>query len=126
MDGASQFGYVFKTRTPTSVEITALGETLSYEILNVIEFTSARKRMSVIVRTPEGLIKLFCKGADSIIYEKLASKTTNNAEDGVDFREITLNHLEAFATEGLRTLCFAFADIPESLYQVRKFNYYKK
>ncbi|XP_046487089.1 probable phospholipid-transporting ATPase IA isoform X4 [Neodiprion pinetum] len=125
VDGARQFGYVFNTRTPSSVEITALGECQRYEILNVIEFTSARKRMSVIVRTPDGQIKLFCKGADSIIYERLASKTTNNHEDGVDFSEITLNHLEAFATEGLRTLCFAVADIPESLYQRWRETYHK-
>lgn len=118
MDGARQFGYIFNTRTPTSVEITALGEQQTYEVLNVIEFTSARKRMSVIVRTPDGRIKLFCKGADSLIYERLANRTTTNREEGADFREITLSHLEAFATEGLRTLCFAAADIPESLYQV--------
>ncbi|XP_048511424.1 probable phospholipid-transporting ATPase IA isoform X3 [Athalia rosae] len=125
VDGARKFGYIFNTRTPTSVEIIALGERQCYEILNVIEFTSARKRMSVIVRTPEGQIKLFCKGADSVIYERLATRTTNNREDGADFREITLNHLETFATEGLRTLCFAVADIPESLYQRWRETYHK-
>lgn len=52
---------MFDTRTPNSVEIVALGHREEYEILNVIEFTSARKRMSVITRTPEGKIKLFCK-----------------------------------------------------------------
>jgi magnesium-transporting ATPase (P-type) len=35
----------------------------SYKILNVLEFTSARKRMSVIVRMPDGSIKLMIKGA---------------------------------------------------------------
>lgn len=40
--------------------------------MNVIEFTSARKRMSVIVRTPEGQIKVMCKGADSTIIPLLA------------------------------------------------------
>lgn len=43
---------------------------IRYEILTVLEFTSARKRMSVIVRDPNGKIKLFCKGADSVIYER--------------------------------------------------------
>lgn len=52
---------MFDTRTPNSVEIVALGHREKYEILNVIEFTSARKRMSVITRTPKGKIKLFCK-----------------------------------------------------------------
>jgi len=43
-----------------------------FELLHVIEFTSLRKRMSVIVRTPEDKILIMCKGADSIIIEKLS------------------------------------------------------
>jgi len=107
------------------VEIVALGETLRYEILNVIEFTSARKRMSVVVRTPEGKIKIFCKGADSVIYERLIPNPIEssdlNQEHTDDFRETTLEHLEIFASDGLRTLCFAAAEIPENVYQVRIF-----
>ncbi|XP_044578260.1 probable phospholipid-transporting ATPase IA isoform X4 [Cotesia glomerata] len=121
VDGARRFGYVFDTRTPAYVEIVALGERLRYEILNVIEFTSARKRMSVIVRTPDGKIKIFCKGADSVIYERLKSRPNETSdvefEVGDDFRQATLDHLEAFATEGLRTLCFAVADIPDNRYE---------
>ncbi len=37
----------------------------AYEILNVLEFTSDRKRMSVIVRQPNGKIRLMIKGAVS-------------------------------------------------------------
>lgn len=125
MDGARTFNYVFDTRTPSYVEIVALGETLRYEILNVIEFTSARKRMSVIVKTPEGKIKIFCKGADSVIYERLMSTSLETSDLDLeytdDFRETTLEHLEAFASDGLRTLCFATADIPENVYQVLHF-----
>ncbi|XP_043604828.1 probable phospholipid-transporting ATPase IA isoform X2 [Bombus pyrosoma] len=121
VDGARKFNYVFDTRTPAYVEIIALGERLRYEILNVIEFTSARKRMSVIVKTPDGKIKLFCKGADSVIYERLcpAPLDNNDLEQSSldDFRDVTLEHLEAFASEGLRTLCFAVADIPDNFYQ---------
>lgn len=55
------FGFTFDTRTPSSVEILALGQREKYEILHVIEFTSTRKRMSVIARTPDNKIKLYCK-----------------------------------------------------------------
>ena len=37
----------------------------------MIEFDSTRKRMSVIVRTPEDKIIVICKGADSIIEKRL-------------------------------------------------------
>ena len=33
--------------------------TVHYELLNVLEFNSTRKRMSVIVRTPEDKIMLY-------------------------------------------------------------------
>ncbi|CAI8510181.1 unnamed protein product [Pichia kudriavzevii] len=42
-----------------------------YEILDVIEFSSARKRMSVIVKFPNDEIIMFCKGADNVILERL-------------------------------------------------------
>lgn len=39
----------------------------SYKLLNVLEFNSARKRMSVIVRNEEGKVLLLCKGADRYV-----------------------------------------------------------
>ncbi|XP_010184020.1 PREDICTED: probable phospholipid-transporting ATPase IA, partial [Mesitornis unicolor] len=65
--------------------------------------------MSVIVRTPSGKLRLYCKGADTVIYDRLAESSK--------YKEITLKHLEQFATEGLRTLCFAVAEVSESDYQ---------
>lgn len=45
-----------------------------YTVLDVIEFTSARKRMSIIIRLPNGKICIFSKGADSIMMELLKLK----------------------------------------------------
>nr|XP_023846083.1 phospholipid-transporting ATPase IA isoform X2 [Salvelinus alpinus] len=106
---AANLGFVFSGRTPDSVIIQALGAEEKYELLHVLEFTSTRKRMSVIMRTPSGKIRLYCKGADTVVYDRLA--------DSSRYKEITLKHLEQFATEGLRTLCFAVAEISESSYQ---------
>ncbi|XP_062281021.1 LOW QUALITY PROTEIN: phospholipid-transporting ATPase IA [Scomber scombrus] len=106
---AQQLGFVFSGRTPDSVFVDMLGKEERYELLHVLEFTSVRKRMSVIMRTPSGKIRLYCKGADTVIYDRLA--------DNSRYKEITLKHLEQFATEGLRTLCYAVADISESSYQ---------
>uniref|UniRef100_A0A8C3TZN8 Phospholipid-transporting ATPase n=1 Tax=Catharus ustulatus TaxID=91951 RepID=A0A8C3TZN8_CATUS len=106
---ARNLRFVFTGRTPDSVIIESLGQEERYELLNVLEFTSTRKRMSVIVRTPSGKLRLYCKGADTVIYDRLAETSK--------YKEITLKHLEQFATEGLRTLCFAVAEISESDYQ---------
>ncbi|CAH1113541.1 unnamed protein product [Psylliodes chrysocephalus] len=113
--GASKYGYIFESRTPDSVEIDALGKKEKYEILAVLEFTSARKRMSVIVRDPNGKIKLYCKGADSVIFDRL-----DHSPNAQEYKSLLLAHLEAFASDGLRTLCCAYVDLKESEYQVWK------
>ncbi|KRZ17168.1 putative phospholipid-transporting ATPase IA [Trichinella zimbabwensis] len=106
--GAKDLGFIFHTRTPEAIVLSAIGIHERYEILNVLEFTSNRKRMGVVVRTPNKKIKLFIKGADSVIYERLASNQL--------YSDITLDHLKEFAASGYRTLCFARADINEEFY----------
>ncbi|XP_066951686.1 probable phospholipid-transporting ATPase IA isoform X4 [Macrobrachium rosenbergii] len=117
VEGARQLGFVFETRTPECAIINVFGKQEKYEVLNVLEFTSARKRMSVIVKTPQGQIKLYCKGADTVIYERLG--------DSQQYRDITVRHLEEFAGEGLRTLCYAYADISTEFYDEWKNTFYK-
>lgn len=53
--------------------------TESYQVLDVIEFSSKRKRMSIIIRMPDGRICVFCKGADNVIMQRL--KLSNLAEE---------------------------------------------
>ncbi|KAK6434485.1 drs2 neo1 protein [Oleoguttula sp. CCFEE 5521] len=43
----------------------------TYEILDVIEFSSKRKRMSIVLRCPDGRVWLLCKGADSVLIPRL-------------------------------------------------------
>ncbi|XP_013175122.1 PREDICTED: probable phospholipid-transporting ATPase IA isoform X3 [Papilio xuthus] len=119
--GAAAFGYVFETRTPegVAVRLGAAGPA-SFAVLHVLAFTSARKRMSVIVRTPAGQIRLYCKGADSVIYPRLAGGPQH-----ARYAQATLAHLEHFAAEGLRTLVFAVADIPDHVYADWSNTYHK-
>ncbi|KAF5285620.1 hypothetical protein FQR65_LT13101 [Abscondita terminalis] len=116
--GACRFGYKFLSRTPDQVEIDALGKRQIYEILSVIEFTSTRKRMSVIVKDPHNKIKLLCKGADTVIYERLENSET-------EYSDALLQQLEVFASEGLRTLCCAVATLSEQDYLKWKQTYHK-
>ncbi|SJK97928.1 probable P-type ATPase (amino-phospholipid-translocase) [Armillaria ostoyae] len=107
--GAELLGYQFHTRKPKSVFVNVQGRSLEFEILNVCEFNSTRKRMSTVVRMPNGKIKIYCKGADTVILERLSKNQP--------YTEKTLAHLEDYATDGLRTLCIAFRDIPEQEYR---------
>ncbi|AOA62983.1 Aminophospholipid translocase (flippase) [Komagataella phaffii CBS 7435] len=46
----------------------------NYEILDTVEFTSSRKRMSVIVKFPDGRICMLTKGADNVMLERFRDK----------------------------------------------------
>lgn len=107
---AKALGFVFESRGPHDVTISALGNTERYEVLNVLDFNSDRKRMSVVLRTEAGRILLFCKGADSVILD-LLSPTDR-------FKAVTMQHLDTFANEGLRTLCLAAKELTEDEWAV--------
>jgi phospholipid-translocating ATPase len=94
VDAAKNVGFACLNRTDNKVEIDLMGTSRTYTILNIIEFNSDRKRMSVIVRRPEGDIILLTKGADSVIYQRLDKLISK------DIMEITSIHLESFANEG--------------------------
>ncbi|KAI2464429.1 phospholipid-translocating P-type ATPase [Annulohypoxylon bovei var. microspora] len=107
---ARDMGFTVLAQTSDGIRLNVMGEEIHYPILNTIEFNSSRKRMSAIVKMPDGKIVLFCKGADSIIYSRL--KRGEQAE----LRKTTAEHLEMFAREGLRTLCIAQRVLPEQEY----------
>ena len=110
VEGAAQLGYKFTTRRPKSVSVYIEGEgEREYEVLNICEFNSTRKRMSAILRCPDGKIRIYCKGADTVIFERLGRDNP--------YVEVTTMHLEDYATDGLRTLCLAMREIPEDEYR---------
>ena len=75
---AQDFGYIMVDRQKSAITIQTLPQGHGdkptfemYKILDVIEFTSNRKRMSVIVRMPDDRLCVFCKGADSTLIRLL-------------------------------------------------------
>ncbi|KAH1239249.1 Phospholipid-transporting ATPase 3 [Glycine max] len=104
-------------RTPTMVyvresHVEKMGKVqdVSYEILNVLEFNSTRKRQSVVCRYPDGRLVLYCKGADNVVYERLADGNNN-------IKKVTREHLEQFGSAGLRTLCLAYKELHPDVYE---------
>ncbi|CAG8453338.1 21856_t:CDS:2 [Cetraspora pellucida] len=157
VNAAKELGYIVMDRSMSSVSLlinndgtaglkdpnNATKTYETYQILNVIEFSSKRKRMSVIYRLPNGKICLLCKGADSIILERLRINSTNissrsfNNEDKrysmtIDLEHSivdpfqmhderclyneTMLHIQQFATEGLRTLLYGHRYLEEDEY----------
>ncbi|EGC31992.1 hypothetical protein DICPUDRAFT_49853 [Dictyostelium purpureum] len=110
VNAAKFFGFEFTHRNQKNVFLKLNGlEDIRFEVLQVLEFNSERKRMSVIVRSPNGKLLLYCKGADSVIFERLAPNQP--------YADVTINHLQDFASEGLRTLCIAYCELDQQVYQ---------
>ncbi|KAJ8392780.1 hypothetical protein AAFF_G00072640 [Aldrovandia affinis] len=107
---ARNFGFVFRSRTPETITIVEMGVQRSYDLLAILDFNNVRKRMSVIVRSPEGKLCLYCKGADTIVYERLHPSSNK-------LMDVTTDHLNGFAGEGLRTLVLAYKDLDEDYFK---------
>ncbi|XP_076414963.1 phospholipid-transporting ATPase IK isoform X5 [Peromyscus maniculatus bairdii] len=92
-----------------TITLVELGEERVYQVLAMMDFNSVRKRMSVLVRNPEGSICLYTKGADTVILERLHRKGVMEAT--------TEEVLAAFAEQTLRTLCLAYKEVAEDAYK---------
>uniref|UniRef100_A0A8C7LZT0 Phospholipid-transporting ATPase n=1 Tax=Oncorhynchus kisutch TaxID=8019 RepID=A0A8C7LZT0_ONCKI len=100
---ARNFGFVFLSRTQDTITISEMDQEMTYEVLALLDFNSDRKRMSIILRFPDGRIRLYCKGADTVIYERLSPNSRH--------KEVTQTALDIFANQTLRTLCLCYKDI---------------
>ncbi|GLB34572.1 putative cation transport ATPase (P-type) (TC 3.A.3) family, type IV subfamily protein [Lyophyllum shimeji] len=123
VQAAADVGFVFcgrdketlLLRTPSSPEVE------KYELLNILEFTSARKRMSVVLRKLGGedeRLFLLTKGADNVIFQRLR-------ESERDLMAETEAHLSEFANNGLRTLTLAYKVIAEDDYRAWSERYHE-
>ncbi|XP_019512724.1 PREDICTED: phospholipid-transporting ATPase IK [Hipposideros armiger] len=106
---ARNFGYVFLARTQDSITVMELGKERVYQVLAMMDFNSIRKRMSVLVRSPEGSIYLYTKGADTVIFDRLYNKGLTECT--------TEEALASFAQQTLRTLCLAYKKVDEDSYE---------
>lgn len=91
---AALLGWTFQARHGGSQKHSIRGaEGKYYQELALNAFTSQRKRMSLIVRNPNGEVWLLAKGADNVMIERAKDVPQSLTRD-----------IEEFALQGLRTL----------------------
>lgn len=120
-NAARYFGYVFEDRDEDGniVIYNKIKDTrMVYELLNIIEFTSARKRMTIIVRDPNSKILCITKGADSHIINRLYA-----GQD--ELIGVTNDFISDYAREGLRTLMLAQKEVNPEFYNEWNIKYAK-
>ncbi|KAJ7744516.1 phospholipid-translocating ATPase [Mycena maculata] len=114
VQAAADVGFVFlgRDRDYLSLRTPFADEPERYQLMNILEFTSARKRMSVVVKQLDGAderLFLLTKGADNVVFERLK-------DGGDELKAATETHLTDFANNGLRTLTLAYKVIQEDEY----------
>ncbi|KAF8063036.1 ATP8B4 [Scenedesmus sp. PABB004] len=109
VQGAAYLRHVLTARTTEAVTVCIDGAVHTFDVLATLEFNSDRKRMSIIVRTPDDRLLLMCKGADSMILARLAP-----GEPGV---EAVKEHLDEMACAGYRTLLVGQRELSRAEYE---------
>ncbi|KAM9620005.1 phospholipid-transporting ATPase IK [Morphnus guianensis] len=106
---ARNLGYVFLARTQDTITISELGVERTYKVLAMLDFNSDRKRMSVLVRDPRGTIRLYTKGADTVILERLQRRGPDET-----FTEMALDvsPMPAWGGKGWSPCCWLWPGCP--------------
>ncbi|XP_027336782.1 phospholipid-transporting ATPase 1-like [Abrus precatorius] len=113
VSAASTYGYTLFERTSGHIVIDVNGEKLRLEVLGLHEFDSVRKRMSVVIRFPDNVVKVLVKGADTSMLSILTND--NASKDGL--RHVTQSHLTEYSLQGLRTLVIASRDLSNAEFE---------
>ena len=86
------------------------GQIMTYETIHVVEFSSARKMMTVVVKElSSGKYLMFTKGAESVI-GRLRTESDNDSE----VTDQVFQKVDEYGRQGLRTLVFAMREISQS------------
>ena len=117
---AYEFGFCFKSREKGYINIEINDHEPNYnirkkkfKILQKFDFTSERQCSSIIVEDESTKkIILYIKGSDRKIFNIIDEYSKKNLLDK------TKEHLDSFAKQGLRTLCFGFKYISKENYNI--------
>ncbi len=102
---AGRQGFQFRARTHDSITVRVQGTDEKYTWMGLHEFNADRKRMSVVVKAPDGKVLLICKGADSEMFKYCPEESS---------RQQLEEHLSSFGELGLRTLVLAVRELAPS------------
>ena len=108
---AAKQGYKLVKTTFDEKVILVGNKRIKYRILQALNFSSERKRMSLIVEDENGIIKIYTKGADMEISKRLCQKSRSS-----DNYKITMHNIETITNLGYRTLMVAYKEIKKEEY----------
>ncbi|XP_050716966.1 phospholipid-transporting ATPase IF-like [Eriocheir sinensis] len=114
VEACAGFGVVFVGQKRDTLELRVRGQTRRYTRLQVLDFDSDRKCMSVVVREEwSGRLWLLTKGAESSVLRRchVASEDEQRSHDA------TAAHIDDYAMLGLRTLAVGRRELSDKQYK---------
>ena len=118
VSAAYEFGFCFISRENGIITVDIMDQNNNnmtekkYKILQKFDFTSERQCSSIIVQDlSTKLILLYIKGSDKKIFSSLENYSKNN------ILPKTRAHVDQFAKQGLRTLCYGFKFLDSRYYK---------
>ena len=99
LEWISAFGYNYKDKRNDT------------EIVEMIPFSSERKRMTTRIRSPTGTVVEYTKGASEIILDLCTHYISEDGEKKVateDYKRVISDNITDFAKDSLRTICCAY------------------
>jgi phospholipid-transporting ATPase len=109
VEGAVTLGLEYIGQTGDKISVRADDNSIKkFTLLALIPFSSARTRMSVVVKDSADSIWLYTKGADNIMFDRTAS---NGFDVHCGGKSSLDKQLEVFAAEGLRTLVLGYRNL---------------
>jgi magnesium-transporting ATPase (P-type) len=111
LNAANKLGYSYISPAQGHKTIEVVGVRQTIQILNFFHFRAERPRVSTIVRH-KGQIKLFLKGSDKFILERLAKDRRHPQP----YAENLEAYLRVFSKKGLRCICMAMRILSEEEY----------
>ena len=109
---AHEQGYTFLLSSNEIREIRIDNNIQTFNVLNVLNFSSERKRMSIIIKDKNHIIKLYSKGADCEIIKRMSINSKNNNNSN-----FTLKCVDKLSCKGYRSLLIGYKIINNNEYE---------
>ncbi|KAK8388975.1 hypothetical protein O3P69_020739 [Scylla paramamosain] len=115
VEACARYGVVFLGQREDQVAVEVCGKVRRYTRLQILEFDSDRKCMSVVVREEwSGRLWLLTKGAESSVLRRCRVQTDREQRH----HDATAAHIDDYALLGLRTLAVGRREINDQQYQL--------
>eukprot|EP01100_Stratorugosa_tubuloviscum_P005015 TRINITY_DN2281_c2_g1_i1.p1 TRINITY_DN2281_c2_g1~~TRINITY_DN2281_c2_g1_i1.p1 ORF type:complete len:1111 (-),score=448.96 TRINITY_DN2281_c2_g1_i1:197-3529(-) len=120
---AANNGFRLIKKPPNSAYLSVQGQEESWEILDTLEFTSERRRMSVVTRSPNKRIIVWSKGSDAVMWDRASTNSFGDNLNELEVQEKIKNDIHQFSKEGLRTLVIGYKEVSEEEFEEFHNNY---